>query len=369
MRIEIIATNAIMPAEEQWKQIQEIRERHDKAYQRWMPHINLLYPFVSEDQFSYAANKTERGLRDVKPFTVRFEDFGYFDHGRSNTLYLKPKVLPPGALNDLQAKLVALFPQCTDLESKGGDGFTPHLTVGQFVGKIAVERQHDLFKQNFVPIEFQVTHVHIISRTATEPFVIKYSVPLGHTESSPMTGTISLAPQIALPSTSTEPMEIDSEIVDDDLRKVLVRFKQWLKNQHSMKKLPKTKYGLLSATKNICSIQYKCSDVEKIYNVLLQEAYFQVLEKEQKVTYLKPPSHLLRRKPGGNLSNEEWALERCREWVYADGNSPGTVSALKNCLNQLLLKKETVDQRSVLNYFEKKGTLVFDESDNVKYVL
>jgi len=290
---------------------------------------------------------------------VKFEDFSYFEHGRSNTLHLSPKVVPPRALHDLQAKLVALFPQCTDLASIGANGFTPHLTVGQFVGKIAVERQRDLFKQNFVPIEFQVTHVHIISRTATEPFVIKYSVPLGQTESNPMTGNFSLAHQVPTTSTSTEPMEIDSEIVDEDLRKVLVRFKQWLKHQHSMQKLPKTKYGLLAATKNICSIQYKCSDVEKIYNVVLQEGYFQILEKEQKVTYLKPPSHLLRRKPGGNLTNEEWALERCREWVYADGNSPGTVSALKNCLGQLLLKKETVDQRSVLNFFEKKRNLSF----------
>jgi len=125
----------VMPPDEIWTQIQEIRERHDKAYQRWMPHINLLFPFVPEDQFSYAVSKAERGLRSVTPFTVKFEDFGYFEHGRSNTLYLKPQDEPQGGLISLQAKLVALFPQCTDLESKGATGFTPHLTVGQFVGK------------------------------------------------------------------------------------------------------------------------------------------------------------------------------------------------------------------------------------------
>lgn len=31
----------IQPPLEQWNQIQSIREKHDKAFVRWMPHINL----------------------------------------------------------------------------------------------------------------------------------------------------------------------------------------------------------------------------------------------------------------------------------------------------------------------------------------
>ena len=30
-----------MPPKEQWAHIQEIRSKQDKAYERWMPHINM----------------------------------------------------------------------------------------------------------------------------------------------------------------------------------------------------------------------------------------------------------------------------------------------------------------------------------------
>jgi len=175
-----------------------------------------------------------------------------------------------------------------------------------------------------------------------------------------------------IPSTISNPVpetsEMDVDVVDEDLRKVVGRINQWLKHQNQMKKLPKTKHALFTATENLCSIQYKCCSVDKIYASLLSEGYLQV-GKDEKVKYLKPTTHVMRRNFGGHLSDEEWGLERCRVWVFADGNSPGTVSALKNCLDQLLLKKTQVDQRSVFNYFEQKGKLAFDDNDNVSYVL
>lgn len=32
----------VMPPESMWQQIQDIRSKHDKSYERWMPHINLV---------------------------------------------------------------------------------------------------------------------------------------------------------------------------------------------------------------------------------------------------------------------------------------------------------------------------------------
>lgn len=33
------------------QKINEIRSKHDKAYPRWMPHINFMFPFVPLEQF------------------------------------------------------------------------------------------------------------------------------------------------------------------------------------------------------------------------------------------------------------------------------------------------------------------------------
>jgi len=356
----------VMPPEDKWSQIQEVRERHDKAFQRWMPHINLLYPFLPEDQFSYAVSKATRGLRTMKPFGLRFADFSYFEHGRSNTLYFKPETDPPRALQDLQSLLEALFPQCTDLSNRSSSGFTPHLTLGQFVGKIAVERQCELFRKSFTPVDMHVTHLHLISRSGNDPFVIKYSIPLGQDDDS--LSIANTVPQ-ALTQHTTEStmMEVD-DIVDEDLKAVVSRLMKWLSELNQQKKLPKTKRAFLSASKSICCVKYKCCQLDKVYSTLQSEGYFSV-GKDDKITYLKPPSHLLRGKNFGRISDEEWALERCREWVHADNNAPGTVSALRNSLDQLLVKRTDLDQDVVLNYLESKGVIKVDNQDNMLYTV
>lgn len=37
----VTAALAVLPPQDQWEQIQRVREAHDKAFQRWPPHINL----------------------------------------------------------------------------------------------------------------------------------------------------------------------------------------------------------------------------------------------------------------------------------------------------------------------------------------
>jgi len=40
---------AAIPPPECWEPIQAIRRVHDRQIGRWMPHVNLLYPFVTPD--------------------------------------------------------------------------------------------------------------------------------------------------------------------------------------------------------------------------------------------------------------------------------------------------------------------------------
>jgi poly(A) polymerase len=63
-----------------------------QSYKRWMPHVNLLYPFVPYEQFEKTAPLLSEALQSVKPFKVTLNTFGYFSHGKSSTLWLKPSV-------------------------------------------------------------------------------------------------------------------------------------------------------------------------------------------------------------------------------------------------------------------------------------
>ncbi|KAK2140156.1 hypothetical protein LSH36_1460g00032 [Paralvinella palmiformis] len=86
----------IIPPESVWQQIQDIRHVHDKAYDRWIPHINLVYPFLPDvnagDAFLEASSTIEKALSDIRPFRVRFtaDSSKSFRHSKKSTLWLKP---------------------------------------------------------------------------------------------------------------------------------------------------------------------------------------------------------------------------------------------------------------------------------------
>ena len=41
----------IIPPEDVWDPIQKIREKYDRQFRRWMPHITLIYPFRPFEEF------------------------------------------------------------------------------------------------------------------------------------------------------------------------------------------------------------------------------------------------------------------------------------------------------------------------------
>ncbi|CAF3962533.1 unnamed protein product, partial [Rotaria sp. Silwood1] len=61
----------LIPPNNIWEQIQSIRSIHDKAYPRWMPHINLIYPFTPEKNFDNIKVQLEPILNRIKPFQIQ----------------------------------------------------------------------------------------------------------------------------------------------------------------------------------------------------------------------------------------------------------------------------------------------------------
>jgi len=77
--------------------LEDFRRANDKAFARWPPHINLLFPFVPEIHLDRAAERAAGALAAVAPFEVTLEQFGHFTHSRSSTLFVEPStsVRPP----------------------------------------------------------------------------------------------------------------------------------------------------------------------------------------------------------------------------------------------------------------------------------
>jgi 2'-5' RNA ligase len=167
---------AVVPPEEVWGPIQAIRRRYDRQIHRWMPHVNLLYPFVPRSAFAAAAQRLMEAYGSFEPFTVTLADFRSFRHGSGRcTLWLAPE--PAEGLRRLQAALQAAFPDCDDL-SRFPAGFTPHLSVGQFASAAECETVRGQLQADWMPLTFTLTEVDLLARGEDGPFVIDRRVPL-----------------------------------------------------------------------------------------------------------------------------------------------------------------------------------------------
>lgn len=201
----------IIPPAGVWPTIQAIRSVHDRSFERWMPHVNLLYGFVPDNHFAAAAPTLRAALADIRPFTVQLGELCSFHHKRSDTVWLRPKTEPGGALIDLHAALEGAFPQCDEQGKKSPAGFTPHLSVGQVRGS-ARRRIADLlarWQSGWQPVSFAVGAVWLISRRDDEPFQVRGAVPLG---ADSLATTVDAIRSLKRPATAADLMPIESVV-------------------------------------------------------------------------------------------------------------------------------------------------------------
>gem|GEM_PF-718595 len=171
----------VMPPPAVWESIQAIRQKHDKSYGRWMPHLNLVYGFVEAVLFPDAIKAIRAVLAQVKPFDVSLSRMRSFRHGKSDTIWLEPSVEPSRDLHRLQAALQALFPLCDEQSHRSRSGYTPHLSLGQLRGDARGELQKTLqeWQQTWRPVRFAVDHVALICREGERPFEVQERIFFG----------------------------------------------------------------------------------------------------------------------------------------------------------------------------------------------
>jgi 2'-5' RNA ligase len=167
---------AIVPPQEVWAPIQAIREKHDRQFRRWMPHINLLYPFCPPEEFDQILPALVTACAKIAPFVLSLAEFRFFRHSsRKATLWLAPE--PTNELVRLQAALQAACPDCDDL-SRFAAGFTPHLSVGQARSTEEAQKLADALQAGWQPVRFEMCAVALLRRERDTPFEIERWIAL-----------------------------------------------------------------------------------------------------------------------------------------------------------------------------------------------
>ena len=165
-----------IPPESVLEPIQAIRREHDRQIHRWMPHVNLLYPFVPREQFEAVVPTLTEACQCVSAFEATLAVFRSFTHrGGRSTLWLDPE--PQARFKELQAALQNVFPDYDD-QSRFGSGFTPHLSVGQVASKRALRALSESLQADWTPLHFPLEAIAVIWREADGPFQVDHWIPL-----------------------------------------------------------------------------------------------------------------------------------------------------------------------------------------------
>ncbi|MFW9772167.1 MAG: 2'-5' RNA ligase family protein [Candidatus Thorarchaeota archaeon] len=169
----------IIPPKEIWEPIQKIRKQYDRQIKRWMPHINLIYPFRPIYDFDNLEPQFNVICQQIPPFEISLKSFNYFTHGHQNfTIWLRPDPMAP--IIKLQERILKLVPDCNDLNLYR-NGFTPHLSIGQIKGKKVLIETINNLESNWIPQNFLLDRIFFIARedrknsTFQEKKIIKFS--------------------------------------------------------------------------------------------------------------------------------------------------------------------------------------------------
>lgn len=196
----------IIPPHDLWDAIQAIRSANDTSFDRWPPHINILWPFLPQTQFSEveASIASSTKFQNLRPFTVRLSTFTYtrgskYVHlvadiidGNTREKMPWPPVQAKGKRDqeittpmiELFNTMMGLFPGCerpfNDESGNPSEYFLPHLSVGQFDQNTIKESVRSL-QEHWTPIEFEVTEIVLMARSGpNKPFQTISTIPLNN---------------------------------------------------------------------------------------------------------------------------------------------------------------------------------------------
>ncbi|GAA4627687.1 hypothetical protein GCM10023196_040910 [Actinoallomurus vinaceus] len=159
-----------IPPEDVRPAIQEIRRDHDPRFDRWPPHVTLMFGFVPESEFDRAAPLLSAAAASTTPFTARLEGVRAFEHRDGATVWLDPAAGGAAPWADLRDALERAFPRCR------GEGRIPHLTLGK-TGD--AERLIARCAARLGGVSAHVGELVLLSRRGDEPMRPRATIALG----------------------------------------------------------------------------------------------------------------------------------------------------------------------------------------------
>ncbi|KAI9839008.1 MAG: hypothetical protein M1837_002295 [Sclerophora amabilis] len=174
----------IIPPPHVSHEIDKLRSHYDKAYRKWPPHLNILYPFVSPEKLQNAETVIRSVLElqeKVSLPTCSFEKSDSFSHRQSATVYLEPRTEDTQnknsvsrdatdahddmSIGELYTTMAVAFGHDQSSSSDTPEQpYRPHLTIGQTPLDDSA-RDHLKSKADLLlPISWQVGSLAILVR-------------------------------------------------------------------------------------------------------------------------------------------------------------------------------------------------------------
>ncbi|KAF6811580.1 DUF455 domain-containing protein (endonuclease/exonuclease/phosphatase) [Colletotrichum plurivorum] len=163
----------LIPPREQWPLIERLRLDNDKAYSKWPPHINLIYPFVkctdSED-LQRACHAVASSLENCSPshhpnaLPICLDSTGVFSHRHGSTVFLcdndEKRLSRLVALRDILLKAIG--------QNRSGS-FNMHMTMAQCDDAASSPRIESLLGKlrRLPPICWEASQLAVLVRSAS----------------------------------------------------------------------------------------------------------------------------------------------------------------------------------------------------------
>jgi hypothetical protein len=152
----------IIPPKHLWPTFDGLRSLYDKAYEKWPPHLNLVYPFVRVENISEAASLIASQIQHVSlhAIQVRLNAVDIFPHKHDNTIFIYD--------NDEERASHIQQLRNAALEALGHTSPTNHrmhLTIGQSQHMNSSPHKFLLDKAGLLPeAEWTVNKLYILTR-------------------------------------------------------------------------------------------------------------------------------------------------------------------------------------------------------------
>lgn len=159
----------VIPPAHQSREIDRLRALYDaKAYGRWPPHINVLYPFVAVESLPRALEVIRSKFRSAghdQDVYLRLDRSDHFAHKYSNTIFITEGESDSNS-NRSSRNLVQLRKDILDAFNRpNDDAYRPHLSIGQSDKHDVPLREYLLAKAGLLlPISWRVEELVVLVR-------------------------------------------------------------------------------------------------------------------------------------------------------------------------------------------------------------